>query len=102
MVVEHGRQKVVGGTDGMKVAREVQVDVLHGNYLRIAAASRAAFHAEYRTQRRLTQGHSTLHAATAQRVSQADGGGRLAFSCGSGIDRRHKHEFALVCGLFFQ
>lgn len=33
MVVEHGGQQVVGGTDSVEVSGKVQVDVLHGDDL---------------------------------------------------------------------
>ena len=41
-VVDHGRQQVVGGADGVDIAGKVEVDVLHGHDLGIAAAGRAA------------------------------------------------------------
>ena len=47
VVVEHGGQQVVGRADGVQIAGEVQVDVLHGHHLRIAAAGRAALDAEH-------------------------------------------------------
>ena len=63
------RQQVVGRADGVEVAGEVQVDVLHGNHLGVAAAGRAALDAEHRAQRRLAQRHDHVlaHAATARR-----------------------------------
>ena len=96
MVVEHGCQQVVGGTDGMEVAGKVQVDVLHGDDLRPAAASGAALDTKDRAERRLTQGHSALDAATAQAVGQADGRGGLALACGRGIDSGHEDKLGLV------
>ena len=53
MVVEHGGEQVVRRADGVKVAGEVQVDVLHRHDLRVAAAGRAALASEYRAERRL-------------------------------------------------
>ena len=50
VVVQHGGQQVIGGTDGMEVTGEMEVDVLHGNDLGITAAGRAAFDTEDRTQ----------------------------------------------------
>ena len=44
-VVDHGGQQVVGGTDGVDVAGKVEVDVLHGHDLGVAAAGRAALDA---------------------------------------------------------
>ena len=48
-------QQVVGRADGVEVAGEVQVDVLHGDDLRVAAAGGAALDAEHRAEGRLTQ-----------------------------------------------
>jgi hypothetical protein len=49
------RQQVVRQRNGVEVAGEVQVDVLHRHHLRVAAAGRAALHAEHRAQRGLAQ-----------------------------------------------
>ena len=46
VVVEQGRNHVMGRGDGVEVACKVQVDFLHGQYLRIAAACRPTLHAE--------------------------------------------------------
>ena len=55
VVVDQRGQQVVGERDRGEVAGEVQVDVLHRHDLRVAAAGRAALHAEHRAQRRLAQ-----------------------------------------------
>ncbi len=60
VVVHHGGQQVVGSADGVQVAGEVQVDVLHGDHLGIAAAGGAALDAEHRAQGRLAQGHKDV------------------------------------------
>ena len=49
VVVQNGTQQVVGSGDGVHIAGEVQVDVLHRNDLCIAAAGSTALDAEYRT-----------------------------------------------------
>ena len=49
VVVHHGREKVVGGGDGVEVAGEMEVDVLHGDHLGIAAAGGTALDTEHRT-----------------------------------------------------
>jgi hypothetical protein len=46
VVVDHRRQQVVRAGDGVEIAGEVEVHVLHRHDLRIAAAGRAALHAE--------------------------------------------------------
>ncbi len=51
--VDHGREQVVRRRDGMQIAGEVEVQVLHRHDLRVAAAGRAALHPEDRAERRL-------------------------------------------------
>ena len=48
VVVDHSGQKVVGLPDGVNITGEMEIDVLHGQYLRIAAAGCAALEAETR------------------------------------------------------
>ncbi len=55
VIVQHRGEEIVGRGNGMEVAREMEVDVLHRDDLRIPAACCAALHAERRTQRRLAQ-----------------------------------------------
>ena len=50
VVVQHRGQEVVRRGDGVEVTGEVQVDVFHRHDLGIAAAGRAAFHAEARAE----------------------------------------------------
>ena len=56
VVVDHRRQQVVGGRDGVEVAGEVEVEQLHRDDLAVAAAGRAALDAERRAHRRLAHG----------------------------------------------
>ena len=98
MVVEHGCQQIVGGTDGMEVTGKVQVDVLHGDDLGPTAAGGTALHAKHGAERRLAQGHGALDAATTQAIGQADGRGSLALACGRGIDSGHEDKLGLVVG----
>ncbi len=53
VVVEEARGEVVRGADGVDVAGEVEVEVLHGDDLAVAAAGGAALDAEDRAQRGL-------------------------------------------------
>src|SRR3546814_6322581 len=55
MVVDQRREQVVRRSDGVKIAGEVEVDVLHRHDLGVAAAGRAALHAEARTDAGLAQ-----------------------------------------------
>jgi hypothetical protein len=96
VVIKHGCQQVVGGTDGMEVAGKVQVDVLHGDDLGPTATGGTALHAKHGTERRLTQGHSALDAATAQAIGQADGRGGLTLARRRGVDGGHEDKLGLV------
>ena len=95
MVVEHGSQQVVGSTDGVEVAGEVEVDVLHGDNLSVAAAGSAALDAKDGTQGRLTQGDHGLLADLAQAVDQAHRRGGLTLTSGGGGDGGHEDELAV-------
>ena len=94
VVVEHGGQEVVGQLDGVDVAGEVEVDVLHRDHLGVAAAGRPALHAEARSHRRLAEADGCPVADPVQPVGQADAGGRLALAGRRGGDRGHEDEFS--------
>ena len=94
MIVDHRGEQVVRRGDGVNIPREVQVDVLHGDDLRVAAARRAALDAKAGAQRRLAQADHGFFAHPAQPVPQAHGHGRLALARRGGIDPRHQHQLA--------
>ena len=50
VVVNEGRQQVVGNTDGMKVTSEVEVDVLHRHHLSVTTTSSSAFDTKDRSE----------------------------------------------------
>ena len=102
MRVEERREQVVRRADGVEVAGEVEVDVLHRDNLGVSAAGGAALDAEHRPEGRLAQRHHDVLAATRQRVSQADRGGGLALARRRGIDGRHQDELAGRMILFAQ
>ena len=95
-VVHHGGNQVVRRGDGVHVAGEMQVDILHRNDLRIAAAGRAALHAEHRAEGRLAQREAGVIALQPQRVGQTDGNGGLALSGGRRVDGGDEHQLALL------
>ncbi len=94
MGVEQRGKQVVGRADGMEVAREVQVDLLHGDHLGVPAAGSAALDAEHGAQGGLAQGDDGVLAQVGKRVAQADGGGGLALARGGGVDGRYQHKLA--------
>ena len=102
VVVQHRRQQVVGRADGVEVPGEVEVDVLHGDHLGVAAAGGAALDAEHRPQRRLPQCHHSVLSDLPQAVRQAHGGGGLALSGRCRGDGGHQHQSAVRPGGLLQ
>ena len=100
VVVDEGGEEIVGGSDGVEVAREVQVDVLHGDDLRISAPARAALYAEDGTERGLPQGETGIETQLAHPVREPDADRGLALAERGGVHRRDEDELrsALVGG----
>ena len=97
--VDHRREQVVGRADGVDVAREVEVQVLHRDQLRVAAAGRAALDAEDRAQRRLAQGQHGVDTEGVHRLREPDRGDRLALAQRRRRDRRDVDDLAVGCVL---
>ncbi len=95
VVVDQRREQIVRGADGVEVAGEMEVDVLHRHDLRIAAAGGAALHAEARAERRLAQAQHRLLADVIERVGQADGGRGLALARRRRRDRGDQDQLAV-------
>ena len=95
MVVDHRAQQVVCRADGVHIAGEVQVDVLHRDDLRVAAACRAALDAEYRTEGRLTQCDHGLLAHLVERLTETDRRGGLALTGRRRVDCGDQNELAV-------
>ncbi|MPM96966.1 hypothetical protein SDC9_144136 [bioreactor metagenome] len=96
MVVEHCGKQVVGRADCVEVAGEVEVDVLHGYDLGVAASGRAALDAEHGAERWLAQGEHDVLAYLLEPIGKADAGGRLALSGGGGVDGRNEYQLAAL------
>ena len=75
--VDQGREQVVRGRDGVEVAGEVQVQVLHRHDLRVAAPCRAALDAEDRPEGRLAQAEHGVPPEDAETLRQRHRGRRL-------------------------
>ena len=95
VIVDQGGEQIVRRGDGVEIAGEMQVDVFHRHDLGVAAARRAALHAEGRPERRLAQTQHRLLADMVERVRQADRRRRLAFARRSGRDRRDQNQLAV-------
>ena len=76
----------------MEIPGEMQVDVLHRHHLCVAAAGRAALHAEARPERWLADADGRFLADPVQPVAQADRRGRLAFSGRRRVDRCDQNQ----------
>ena len=79
----------------MKVAGEVEIDLLHRRDLRKAAAGGAAFLAEAGAERGFAQADRDAFADARQRVAEADRRRRLAFARRGRIDGGDEHELAV-------
>ena len=96
VVVEHGGEQVVRRAYGVEVAGEVEVDVLHGYDLGVAAAGRAALYAEHGPERGLAQRHDGALAYFSQRIREADGGRGLPLARRGGVDGGDEYELAVL------
>lgn len=56
MSVDERREQIVRGRDGVKITMKMKIDLRARLDLGEPAAGRAAFHAEYRAERRLSRG----------------------------------------------
>ena len=95
MVVHHGAEEVVGLLHGVHVADKMKIDILGGHNLRMAAAGAAAFDTEVGPERWFAQAEHAAFAESAECVSEADGGGGLAFTLRGGGHGRHEDKPAV-------
>ena len=98
-ILDEGSEEVVRGAYGVGVAGEMDVDLVLGNDAGLAAAGSTALDAEDRAQGRLAEVDHSLVSQPAESVSQADGGGGLAFSGGRGRDAGNDHQLAALAVL---
>ena len=90
----------MSGGDGVEVSGEVQVDVLHGHHLGIAAPGSAPLEAEAGSQGRLPQSHAHFFPHAVQGICQSHAGGSLALPCRGGVDGGHQHQLAILPVLY--
>ncbi len=87
--VDGGGAEVVGHADCVNVAREVQIEVLHGHDLAVAPARSTTLDAERGPHRWLTDCSHGSVPQMSQRLSQANRGGGLALAQRGGGYGRH-------------
>jgi hypothetical protein len=73
----------------------MEIDVLHRQQLRVAAARRASLDAEHRSETRLAHAEHRVLSELPQRLRQSDRDGALAFTRWRRIDRCHEDETSL-------
>src|SRR5262249_5249735 len=95
VIVEERRWQIVGRADGMQVASEMQVDVIHRHDLGVATAGGAAFDAEAWPERGLANAEHRLLAEIVERIGEADRGGGLALAGRRRGDRRNQDQLAV-------
>ena len=98
MVVQHGSQQVVGCADGVEIAGKVEVDILHGNHLCVAAAGCTALDAKDGAEGRLPKGYQHILADAAHTVCQTHCCGGLALTGRGGVDGGDQHQLAVGGG----
>ena len=100
VVVDQRREQVVRGGDGVEVAGEVEVDVLHRHDLRIAAAGRAALDAEAGPSEASRMQIDRLLADAVEAVAEADRRRGLAFAGRRRVDRGDEDQLAVLAARF--
>ena len=93
-IVEKRGEEVVGGGDGVQVARKVEADRLHREHLAVAAARGAALHAEDGAERGFAKGERGASADALQALSERDRGGGLARARRHSGSGRHQNELS--------
>ncbi len=100
IVIKQRSNHVVGRGDGVEVTREMEVDLVHRQHLRVATAASATLLTEAGSERRLTQGHDSAlaDAVEAKRQPHADRG--LADAGLGWTDGSDQHQMVLLHLLF--
>ncbi len=95
--VDGSCQKVVGSRDGMQIAGEVQVEVLHRDDLAVSASGGSAFDAECGALAGLADAREDAFSKMrAHRLAEPDGGCGLAFAQWGGCDGSHQNVLAVL------
>jgi hypothetical protein len=95
VVVGQGGQQIVRQTHRVEVSREVEVDVLHRDDLRMAAAGGPSFGPEARPERWLAQADDRFPADRIEAVAEADRRRGLALARGRRTEAGDEHELSV-------
>ncbi len=80
----------------MKIAGEVEVDVLHRQHLCKPTSCSTALHTKDGAQRGFSQGHDGFSSNLVQTKCQADGNSGFPYPGSGGCDGRHQDQVALI------
>src|SRR5215217_9351350 len=94
MIVKHCGKEIVRRRDGVKITGKMQVDLIHGDHLRIAAACSTTFHAEHGTKARLSDADDHLFPEAPKRLTHAYRHRALALTCRRRVDAGDENETA--------
>ena len=100
MVIQHGGAEVVCSANGVEVSGKVKVNVLHRNYLGIAATCSTTLNAKDGTQRRLSQGQHGRLSQAGQSICQTYRSSGLSLTCWRWVNGRNQHKLSskrLIC-----
>ena len=100
VVIQHGGAEVVCSADSVEVSGKVKVDILHRNYLGIAATCSTTLDAKDRTQRRLSQGQHGRLSQAGQGICQTYRGSSLSLARRRWINSSNQHKLSakrLIC-----
>jgi hypothetical protein len=85
--VDRGGEEVIGSRDGVDIAGQVEVEILHGDHLAVATTRSAALNPKGRTLAGLTNtGKDALAQISSQSLAETDSGGGLALTQRRGSD----------------
>src|SRR5438876_6348313 len=96
--IDYGRQQVVRRLDGMDIAGEMEVDFLHGDDLRHAAAGATTLDAEQRPGRGLPQTERNVGPDSSEPLRQADRARGLALARPRRCNRGDDHQLSIRSG----
>ncbi|MNQ69186.1 hypothetical protein D3C85_837680 [compost metagenome] len=98
--IQRGSGQVVGGGEGVEIAGQVQVHLLHRHHLGVTATGGAPLDPEHRAQARLAYGGDAGLAYVVEPHGEAQGGDRLALAERGRGDGAHQHQLARPFGRF--
>ena len=95
VIIDQRGEQIVGRSDGVDIAGEMEIDVLHGHDLGVAATGGAALDPETRSQAGLAQAHHGLLADGVKTVAEADRGGSLTLAGRSWGNRGNQDQLTV-------